>query len=191
MKNLVETIDGEIWSLVYDNFMDHDGCVVDLGCLEWNWSKSIIGNKRVIGVDPIESEVPEGAELFRGVLGPFDCEIDMNMHSYASSIFSNDFEHTKEKVQMLSWKSFCERYEIDKVSILKMNIEGSEFTLLNSMDSNDFSKIDQIVLSFHYFTNPEWTNLTKSSLHLLELEGFKIIQTFNNLGWYLAFKPVD
>ena len=42
---------------------------------------------------------------------------------------------------MLSWKTFCERFNIDNVSILKINIEGSEYSFLDSLDETDFSKI--------------------------------------------------
>jgi len=34
---------------------------------------------------------------------------------------------------MISWKNFCKLYNIDKISILKINIEGGEYPLLNSI----------------------------------------------------------
>ena len=63
------------------------------------------------------------------------------------------------EIQMLDWKTFCNKFEIDKVSVLKLNIEGSEYPLLHSMDSEDFSKINQIAVSFHDWMNPKWRNL--------------------------------
>jgi hypothetical protein len=57
------------------------------------------------------------------------------------------------------------------------------------MDSDDFSKINQIAISFHDWMNPKWRNLTKSSLQLLRDSGFDVITIYEPYGWYLAFRP--
>jgi len=192
MVSLSETISGELWSVVDQRLFEREGCVVDVGCLKWNWSSILMDRKRVIGVDPIEPYCPPNAELFRGLLGPNNCKVKMNSEivddgkaiDNSLGSLNNDSEYS----DMISWKSFCEMYSIDKISILKINIEGSEYALLNSMDASDFSKIDQIVVSFHDWLNPEWRLLTEASLNLLRLNGFEIMQTFSPFGWYLALK---
>jgi hypothetical protein len=103
-----------------------------------------------------------------------------------NSLYSLD--NDSEYLNMISWKSFCEMYSIDNISVLKINIEGSEYALLNSMDASDYRKIDQIVISFHHWLNPEWGLLTEASLNLLRLNGFDIIKTYSRWGWYLALK---
>jgi len=56
------------------------------------------------------------------------------------------------------------------------------------MDSEDFDKIDQIAVSFHERLNPNWNNLTKSSLNLLQLYGFELTPIFNPCSWYIGKK---
>ena len=81
-------------------------------------------------------------------------------------------------------------FDIDKVSILKINIEGSEYSFLDSLDETDFSKINQIVISFHDWLNPtEYTGeMTKSSIEMLKKRGYTVISTYFKLGWYLCVK---
>lgn len=189
MLKLCETIDGQYWSTFDWNSIDNEGCVVDLGCLYWDWSKFWLGVKRVIGIDPFETTTPIGAELFNGVLGPLDCNVTMNKPNNNENEGTIDYNLNNGDVfEMLSWKTFCERYNINKVSILKINIEGSEYSFLDSLDESDFSKINQIVISFHDWLNPEFKPLTDSSIELLKKNGYTVISTYYKLGWYLCVK---
>jgi hypothetical protein len=190
MKKLIETLHGSPWSQVFDNCLIDDGDIVDVGCLHWDWGKSLVGKKRYIGIDPIEKKTPEGCELFTGVLGASSGKVYMDVNIDASNIMGNsNIKALKTiEIEMMDWKSFCRKYEIETVSVLKLNIEGSEYPLLNSMDSEDFSKINQIAVSFHDWMNPKWTNLTQSSIYLLKNSGFNIVEIYRRWGWYLAYK---
>ena len=68
---LIETIPNHPYSQVDPRCFTHEGVIVDVGCLEWNWCNIFLGKKRVIGIDPQEKPI-EGAEFFKGFLGPFD-----------------------------------------------------------------------------------------------------------------------
>jgi hypothetical protein len=186
MGNLIQTIIGENYSRIDDRAFVHNGCIIDLGCIRWNWSQLFIGKKRVIGVDPFENEVPEGAELFKGVVGSFDGLIKMTREGDASRISISDSD-SGEWITSISWKSFCSKFDITDIAILKMNIEGAEFPLLHSMDSEDFSKIDQIIVSFHDWMNPSWKSLTDASMYMLNQHGFKI-QNIGPYGWHMGCK---
>ena len=193
MLKLEQTIKGEFWSTVDWNSIDAEGCIVDLGCLYWNWSNYWLGRKRVIGVDPFEETAPNGAELFKGVLGPSDCKIKMDKpydNEIGGTVNYNVDIDGENLSEMISWKTFCRKFNIDKVSILKINIEGSEYSFLDSLDETDFSKINQIVISFHDWLNPaEYTReMTKSSIEMLKNNGYSIISTYFEFGWYLCVK---
>ena len=191
MSNLIETFPGRPWSRILENALTDDGTIVDVGCLHWDWGQTLVGKKRIIGIDPIEKSVPEGCELYSGVLGPSNGKTYMDVNIDASNIMGNtDIQSlSRVEIEMLSWKTFCSNYSVENVSVLKLNIEGSEYPLLHSMDSEDFSKINQIAVSFHDWMNPKWKNLTKSSLQLLYSSGFDVINIFPMYGWYLAFRP--
>ena len=185
MDNLIQTIPGENYSRIDPRAFEHNGCIIDLGCESWDWSAPFIGKKRVIGADPFEKTVPEGAELFKGIVGSFDGQVKMNFDNKASRIATSD--SSAEWTPSLSWKSFCKQFEIDKISILKMNIEGAEFPLLHSMDIEDFEKIDQLIVSFHDWLNPAWGSLTEASFHLINSNGFTI-KNIGPWGWHMALK---
>ena len=191
MIKLEQTIKGEFWSTFDWNSIDNEGCIVDLGCLYWDWSNYWLGMKRVIGVDPFEETIPNGAEFFKGVLGPSDCKIKMdkpNNDEVAGIVNYNIVKGEENLYEMLSWKTFCKKFNIDKVSILKIIIEGSEYSFLDSLDETDFSKINQIVVSFHDWLNPEYKELTKQSIELLKKYGYTVISTCFKYGWYLCVK---
>ena len=188
MDNLIETIPGLGWSQIDKRAFEHDGCVVDVGCYMWDWSNSLIGKKRIVGVDPLEENIPNGVEMFKGLLGPFNFELPVTGEGISLSVYNHSDDITLKKSQMLSWKTFCKKFNIGKISILKLNIEGSEYTLLNSMDTDDFNQIDQIAVSFHDWLNPKYKNLTESSLNLLKNSGFKVVSIYEPYGWYLATK---
>ena len=191
MIKLEETIKGEFWSTFDWNSIDENGCIVDLGCLYWDWSNYWLGMKRVIGIDPFEKTIPNGAELFKGVLGPSDCKIKMSMtnNDEISATVNYDIsEDDKDIYEMLSWKTFCKKYDVDTVSILKINIEGSEYAFLDSLDNTDFLKINQIVISFHDWLNSDYAELTKSAIERLKNNGYTVISTYFKFGWYLCIK---
>lgn len=168
------------YSTIDDRAFTHDGVIVDAGCAGWDWSGSLIGKKRIIGVDPFESAI-QGTEIFQGLLGSFIGTADVSKSADASSAMSGgDYSFP-----VLNWKTFCKKFDIEKVSVLKLNIEGAEYPLLNSMDTDDFKNIDQIAVSFHDWLNPKWKNLTYSTLHLLKLH-YNVQQLKSEYGWYLA-----
>lgn len=185
-KNLIQTIKGKDYSSVDPRVLKHDGCVIDLGCLTWDWSSFFIGKKRIVGVDPFENKI-DGVELFKGLIGASDGKIFIKNKGFSSSIFFND-EKDNVEFSVLSWKNFCNLYNIDKISILKINIEGAEYPLLHSLDIMDYKNIDQIAISFHDRKNADWIELTKASLYLLKNVNFEIIKISKRWNWYLAIK---
>ncbi len=188
---LIQTVRKEDYSLIHDCVYEHDGCIVDVGCLGWHWSKEFEGKKRIIGVDPFENELIEGAELCKSLLGSFNGKSSLNSLQLNSSIVFDINTDESQEFEVINWKSLCKKYNIDKVSALKLNIEGSEYSFLNSLDSGDFEKIDQIAISFHHWKNPLWKTLTESAINLLEREGFEVKPIYERLGWYLAIKRGD
>jgi len=185
---LIQTINKQDYSLVHDYAFRHDGCIIDVGCLGWDWCHKFIGRKRVIGVDPFETDTPEGTELFQGLLGPFNGKSSLDFQGVGSSAMAENNQDDTPQFDVLNWKTFCKTFNIDKVSVLKLNIEGSEYPLLHSLDKDDFEKIDQIAVSFHNWMNGSWDLLTESSIELLKKAGFEIECIYPRLGWYLAVK---
>ena len=183
-ENLFQTIDGQDYSTVNDRCLIHDGDVVDVGCLNWDWSEFFIGKKRIIGVDPFENQVPH-TEIFKGVLSDYDGKTKMKNEGISSSMVGTN---EGQDVNVKTWKTFCDEFSINRISLLKINIEGAEYKLLDSFDDEDFEKIDQIAISFHDWMIPEWKDKTEKALNLLKSKNYEILKINDSWGWYLASK---
>jgi hypothetical protein len=181
---LIQTIPGSDYSLVHKRYENHDGVIVDLGCSTWDWSSLFIGKKRIIGVDPQEDAI-ENTEIFKGIIGPINGSARLKGEGWGAEVSKDD---QGVLYDMISWKSLCEKYNIKSVSILKINIEGSEYSLLKSMDVDDFEKIDQIAVSFHDWLHPNQKQQKDECISLLENMGYQVRSIYPSLGWYLALK---
>jgi len=175
------------WSQIHPRCFEHDGVVIDAGCLKWDWSQIFLGKKRLIGLDPQEEPI-EGAELYKGILGPLDGKGKFGILNENDNVDNVGYNENGELVDMISFKTLCKKYNIDKVSILKLNIEGAEYSLLNSMDIDDYEKIDQIAVGFHDWLYPKQSKLRKNTLMLLENMGFEVRKIHDYWNWYLAIK---
>jgi hypothetical protein len=194
MSEYIETINGSNWSTVNSRCLEHDGCIVDLGCYTWDWSIYFKNKKRVVGVDPFELKV-EWADLFKGVISDHNGYLNMHFDGYGSTLFPlpDDIypEHSLHYVTCLTWKDFCHIFNVDKISVLKINIEKSEYKLIETMDEEDFSKIDQILISFHNFLDPNLDDATVESIRKIESMGFKSRKVNEDWSWFLFEKIYD
>jgi FkbM family methyltransferase len=55
----------------------------------------------------------------------------------------------EREVQAYSFHDFCEENQIERVSLLKMDIEGGEYELIDSLTVEDFSRISAVILEYH------------------------------------------
>lgn len=179
-----ETIPGQDFSMVNDRCLVTEGDIVDLGCLQWDWSRFFIGKKRVIGVDPFENAIPF-TEIFKGVIGPYEGKTRMKNEGMSSTMIHSG---EGEEVIVKTWKTFCREYSIQKIALLKINIEGMEYDLLDGFDDEDFDHIDQIAVSFHDWLVPDWISKTEKALKILDSMNYSIQKINYAWGWYLALK---
>lgn len=187
-------IDINKWSRVHPRFQIHEGCVVDLGCLGWNrpfeeigsdnWAGFFFNKKRIIGVDPQETDNPN-AELFKGFVSNF---------SGKGTLVSDGIGATLSKsadgnFDVLNWDDFKQKFKIESISILKINIEGSEWDLIDSFKPEDFKDIDQICISFHDWL-PEFSNSihrTDACVKKIISNGYAVVD-LGMYGWKLFLK---
>lgn len=82
-------------------------------------------------------------------------------------------------VNTISLKTFMRKYEIEKIDYIKINAEGSEIEILNSLDEELAAKINQIGFSGHagkIITEDELNNAIKHAQSL----GYQITEYSNN-----------
>lgn len=170
------------WSRVHRRIFETDGCVVDLGSLDWEWSSSILGKKRVIGVDP-QGTPNDKAELFKGAILSKSGKATL----YGRGIGATCSLDENGSVVALSWDEFCEQYKIDKISVLKINIEGGEYDILLNFDVKQFDKIDQIAVSFHCWLNRNLAPVTQKCIDHILAHNYTMID-LGVFGWKLFIK---
>jgi hypothetical protein len=162
---------------------DHMGCVVDLGCSPWDWSKCFLGKKRVVGCDPSEKEAPEGAELFRGFIGNFCGRINYRNgnQNRISGLKTGSLE-----AEIITLEELVRRFDLPSISLLKMNIEGMEYDLLIQLQE---PPADQIIVSFHDYPISGISNrrATRAVLDYLS-EWYDWCPTSKEWGWYVLIR---
>jgi hypothetical protein len=195
LQNLIQTIEGYDYSLVDSRCLNHDGCIVDLGCLYWDWSNFFISKKRIIGADPFEEETFPlrkesnerivSVELFKGLVSNYNGTIKLTNNGICTSVLNGEGD---VECQVTTWKNFIKTFDIASISVLKINIEGGEWDLIESFDSNDLNAIDQIAVSFHDAFHPQGSELTLKAIQKLKEHHFEQIPIFTEWGWHLFLK---
>lgn len=100
------------------------------------------------------------------------------------------------EIPTLSWPEFIKRYGLNRIDLLKMNIEGAEKQLIESID--DFSIIERFVISCHDHRanngQGELYRTKKDVMSKLKENGYKI-RVFDygiiwSDGWIFASKDI-
>ena len=52
-------------------------------------------------------------------------------------------------VKTIDFASFCRRNGLSRISLVKMDIEGGEYEILENMTPDDFAMIDNLVMEYH------------------------------------------
>jgi len=162
---------------------DLAGPVLDIGCLGWDWSKQFGGRKRVVGFDPQEETEPEWAELRTEAVSIADgtmtwrrLETEIAVAHLVTGAFTAGSELLE--VSAVSFSSILKEYS---PSLIKMNIEGMEYSLLSSVQH---PIADQLVVSFHGFMDKRWTGLDERYVDWLS-EWYEPLETCREWGWWM------
>ena len=75
-----------------------------------------------------------------------------------------------ENVKMVSLSHLMSNSDIDKIDLLKIDIEGGEYDLLYGLPKEKFDKIDKLVLEYHYVAGESSIDLSN---YLVSL-GYKV-----------------
>jgi FkbM family methyltransferase len=91
-------------------------------------------------------------------------------HRIINSAFRSD---SSIKVQMYRLKTIMRQLHHAKIDLLKIDIEGAEYSALKDILNNDL-EIDQILVEFHHrFKNLSFSD-TKNAVNLLNSKGYQI-----------------
>ncbi len=135
--------------------------VFDLGGYEGQWASDIYGRYRstLYIFEPVKLfykkienrfELNDDVNVYNYGLGGDDAELTISVSEDASSAFSKGSD--KEVMIIRAFDKFVKENEINFIDLMKINIEGGEYELLESIVKSDFiHKIRNLQIQFHNF----------------------------------------
>lgn len=95
-------------------------------------------------------------------------------NSTISSFTSYGNLKSSYKVKSITFKSFMSQYKLDKIDLLKVDIETGEYPLFDSLDKEDFSRIDNILVEYHLFAGRTYDKDVNNLIKKIEDAGYKL-----------------
>jgi FkbM family methyltransferase len=135
--------------------------VIDCGAYHGSWSRKIydLYHCKILAFEPVKSYYDivvhelsgTGANIYHSGIGPETIQCMISVDGDASSIITQS-KH-QEKIQIISIDDVIRAHSLERIRLIKINIEGAEYDLLDHMiDVGIISKIDDIQVQFHQFT---------------------------------------
>lgn len=146
---------------LYNFNIDSKSIVFDLGGFEGEYYTKIVKlyNPTVHVFEPVKSfyeKLPifDKVTLNNSALGNQDIDFEIYIDGNCSTSFER--KGSPEVCKKISIKNYLNLNEIKKINLLKINIEGGEYEVLETLIDLDFIKnIDYILVQFHNLsTNP-------------------------------------
>lgn len=197
---------------IYDKFLKGNeyNIVVDVGANVGLWSEYIVNVSKVNHVYMVEPNKnaldiinksffnvnkftikPQAISNTNGMLKFFvndeNSTVSSMMEVHRNS--GGGFLDKEYMVQSVTINNFIHENNIDKIDLLKIDIEGAEYALINSMTDEDFKKIENILLEYHLNSQNNINDVYEIIL-LLKDKGFfcSIDETYGHGGFIFATK---
>jgi len=145
--------------LDYD--LDEDSIVFDVGGYEGQWTSDIFSKFccKILIFDPVKQFADniqkrfsknKKISVFNFGLSNKTYKTKISVDKDSSSLYKNS--NNLEQVEFVRLVDFINERNINRIDLLKLNIEGAEFDLLEDLiNSGDIKKIRNIQVSFHEF----------------------------------------
>lgn len=143
------------------HFLKEDSIVFDLGGYMGDWSKEIYKRYKcnIHIFEPVSKfylHIKENLKSGKICINQFGLaertyETDIFISNEASSLYNN-YSKQKENIQLIDFMEYINERQINKIDLLKINIEGAEYDLLEYIIQNNYVlKIKNIQVQFHDF----------------------------------------
>lgn len=156
--------------------LNSNSTVVDAGGYKGGWTSAIWStySPTIYIFEPVKSYYDGIASKFSGNnkikvhnsgLSNKDEEVEINVSTDSSSVYVGN--GPKEKIILIDFIKFVKDNNINKIDLIKINIEGGEYDLLETIIKNGYAEnITDIQVQFHGFVENsiERRNLIRSEL---------------------------
>ncbi len=123
------------------------------------------------------------------ISGKVDFHLPVNPNHVSGSM--HDHKNVSKvntiQVDMKCWNDLCGELNVKKVDVLKIDIEGAEYDVLDEI-LNSSINVKQILIEFHsrYYENGE--ELTRSAIKLIKEKGYKLFSISDTLEEFAFIK---
>ena len=167
-----------LFSLLVSKFCDN-GKIFCFEPIKENFDllTSNINNNNLENIIPFNSAVTK-SEL--------DVKLFLNDDQSAHSVFENGMNTTTVKSTTL--EKIFEVNNIDSCKVLKLDCEGAEYEIIDSLPMKYFTRIENIIIEYHYAdSKPE---LVDKLISKIKNSGFQIKTRphYNDMGFLIATK---
>jgi len=147
------------YTLRFDYDLDADSLVLDLGGYHGQWTSDLFSRYqcRVMIFEPVSKyaetirnrfQLNSKIELYQYGLGASSRLEIMGISDDGSSLFKNT--HETEEIEIVDVKKWFEGMDTHKIDLMKINIEGGEYELLERMiESGIVKNIINLQVQFH------------------------------------------
>tara|TARA_B100001250_G_scaffold114898_1_gene97337 strand:+ start:208 stop:900 length:693 start_codon:yes stop_codon:yes gene_type:complete len=145
--------------------LSEESIFFDVGGHLGNFSKKIIEkfDCKVYIFEPVEENFKilknnlkqnEKVKFYEAALLDFDGESYISDLGASSSLYNREEGETGNKVIVKSFNTIVEEENLNSIDLVKMNIEGSEYDLLNHIiDTGNIKIIKHLQIQFHNFVD--------------------------------------
>jgi FkbM family methyltransferase len=188
---------------IYDKYIKRRklDTIVDVGANIGLWveyARLSCGYKKIYAVEPnIKAldilrktfENSTNVEIVGKAMSDKDGEMSFFIdeeNSTISSATSYGSLTTSYTVKSTTFKSFISEYNIERVSLLKIDIETGEYDLINSLTEEDFSIIDNILVEYHLIAGRTYDVDVKKLIEKIKAAGFEIeVRNMHSIGGFI------
>jgi FkbM family methyltransferase len=145
----------------FDYDLDRDSVVLDLGGYQGQWASDLFSRMpcqiSIFEVVPsfannIEARFAKNdmVQVYSFGLGDSTREETIHLNDDGSSLFRDT--GNAQKIQIVDVKQWFEEHDIDRVALMKINIEGAEYELLERMiETGLIERVDNLQIQFHHW----------------------------------------
>ncbi|MAT91353.1 MAG: hypothetical protein CME59_02005 [Halioglobus sp.] len=155
---------GENSQLLHEAPIDDDSLVLDVGAFIGEWAEEIIAryNPRILAFEPdprnfrqLQQKLGDNPKVscHEYGLGDSNETLPMALQWMGSTVFDDNVDAPDTKwveVQIRDIVAAWQALQLDRVDLMKINIEGAEFPLLERMaDAGLLQQVDTYLIQFH------------------------------------------
>lgn len=150
--------------ILHDADLEADSIVIDVGAFNGSWAQNIVErydpiiyafepNTKSYGALAQKAENNPKLKTLDYGLGEKDEMVEFTINGLGSSMYEDRERHTdlpRETVEIRAIDRVWEDLQLDQVDLMKINIEGAEFPLLEKMiETNLLGNVDTYMIQFH------------------------------------------